>query len=68
MRDQDGRELKTQVFPDQLHSWFGLPLATDGHAAALLFPTVIPGGPAARDEQCRSLTDTDFSCAYPTTQ
>lgn len=60
LHEPDGRELKTQVFPDQLHTWFGLPLATSGHAAALLFPTVIPGGPAARAEQCRSLTEADF--------
>ncbi len=60
LRDPDGRELKTQVFPDQLHTWFGLPLATSGHAAALLFPTVAPGAPAARAEQCRSLAETDF--------
>ncbi len=60
LRDPDGRELKAQVFPDQLHSWFGLPLATGGNAAALLFPSVVPGAPAARAEQCRSLADADF--------
>lgn len=60
LRDPDGRELKIQVFPDQLHTWFGLPLATGGNAAALLFPTVVPGALAARAEQCRSLAETDF--------
>lgn len=60
LRDPDGRELKTQVFPDQLHTWFGLPLATSGHAAALLFPIVAAGAPAARAEQCCSLAEADF--------
>ncbi len=60
LRESDGRELKTQVFPDQLLSWFGLPLATSGHAAVLLFPTVVSGACAARAEQCRSLAEGDF--------
>lgn len=60
LRDPDGRELKTQVFPDQLHTWFGLPLTTGGNAAALLFPTVVPGALAARAEQCRSVAEADF--------
>lgn len=60
LREPDGRELKTQVFPDQLHSWFGLPLATSGRAAVLLFPTIAPSVPAARAEQCRSLAEADF--------
>ncbi|MGH3934369.1 MAG: hypothetical protein ACRDS1_05240 [Pseudonocardiaceae bacterium] len=60
LRGSDGRELKAQVFPDQLHTWFGLPLATGGNATALLFPTVVPGAPAARAEQHRSLAEADF--------
>lgn len=63
LRDPGGRELKAQVFPDQLHTWLGLPLATGGLAAALLFPTVVPGTPAARAPQCRSLIDADFFSA-----
>jgi hypothetical protein len=63
LREPDGRELKTQVFPDQLHSWFGLPLATGGHAAVLLFPTVESGACAARAEQCRGLAESDFFSA-----
>lgn len=60
LRESDGRELKAQVFPDQLRSWFGLRLATSGHAAVLLFPTVVSGASAARAEQCRSLAEGDF--------
>lgn len=60
LRAPDGRELKAQVFPDQLHSWFGVPLAASGHAAVLLFPTVDPGATAARAPRCRSLTEADF--------
>jgi hypothetical protein len=54
------------VLPDQLHTWFGLRLATSGTAAVLLFRTVVPGAPAARAEQCRSLAEVD-SRACPTT-
>ncbi|MGH4001483.1 MAG: hypothetical protein ACRDTJ_28935, partial [Pseudonocardiaceae bacterium] len=60
LREPDGRELKAQVFPDQLFTWFGLPLATSGHATVLLFPTVAAGTTAARAQQCRSLTEADF--------
>ncbi len=60
LHEPGGRELKTQVFPDQLQSWFGLPLATGGHAAVLLFPTVIPGASATCNQQCRSLAEADF--------
>ncbi|MGH8881140.1 MAG: hypothetical protein ACRD0P_27935, partial [Stackebrandtia sp.] len=60
LHDPDSRELKTQVFPDQLRSWFGLPLATGGRATQLLFPTVVAGAQAARGEKCRSLTAADF--------
>lgn len=63
LREPDGRELKAQVFPDQLHTWFGLPLATGGRAAALLFPAVAVGVPAACVPQCRSLTEVDFFSA-----
>jgi hypothetical protein len=37
-----GRELKVQLFPDQFETWFGLRLATQGQAAALLFPQIDP--------------------------
>lgn len=35
---EDGKELKTQVWPNQFPDWFGIPLATHGEAAALTFP------------------------------
>lgn len=44
--DPDGRELKTQVFPDQLHTWFGLPLATGGNAARTAVPHRRSRGPS----------------------
>jgi hypothetical protein len=54
------RERKVQVFPDQFVSWFGLTLATGGHADALLFPTIHPeAAPAVADER-RALGDADF--------
>lgn len=55
-----GRELKAQVFPDQLHTWFGLPLAVSGRATVLLFPTVKPGTTAACLPQSRGLVEADF--------
>ncbi|WP_318219226.1 hypothetical protein [Streptomyces sp. SCL15-6] len=55
-----GKELKAQVWPHQFTSWFGVPLATEGEAAALLFPRVEAGaGPAAEDAD-RCLGDADF--------
>ncbi|GAQ55992.1 hypothetical protein [Streptomyces acidiscabies] len=57
---EDGKELKTQVFPDQFASWFGLSLATGGKAAALVFPRIVPGAAPARDSTERHLNDADF--------
>lgn len=56
----NGKELKTQVFPDQFASWFGLSLATGGKAAALVFPRVVPGAAPTRESTERRLTDADF--------
>ncbi|MFF4221982.1 NAD(P)-binding domain-containing protein [Streptomyces abikoensis] len=57
---ESGKELKPQFFPDQLHSWLGLTLATEGHAARVLFPRIVPGAePTALDEE-RTVRDTDF--------
>ncbi|MFC4518262.1 hypothetical protein [Streptomyces ehimensis] len=58
-----GKELKPQFFPDQLASWLGLTLATEGQAARILFPQIIPGAePAIRDED-RGVQDADFFTA-----
>lgn len=57
--DLDDRELKAQVFPDQLRGWFELPLATSGIAAVLLFPTVVSGAhPLALSSAAASLKST----------
>ncbi|MYR45438.1 hypothetical protein [Streptomyces sp. SID5910] len=55
-----GRELKAQVWPDQFTSWFGVPLATEGEAAALLFPRVEAGADPAVEDSDRRLGDADF--------
>ncbi|MFD5542454.1 hypothetical protein ACFWIJ_32720 [Streptomyces sp. NPDC127079] len=54
-----GKELKPQFFPDQLASWLGLTLATEAHAAGLLFPTMSPDAIPALVENGRTLTDAD---------
>ncbi|MEU9334936.1 hypothetical protein AB0D49_17470 [Streptomyces sp. NPDC048290] len=56
----NGRELKAQVFPDQFDRWFGLPLATSGEAAALVFPRVEAGAAPAEETTVRALTGHDF--------
>jgi hypothetical protein len=68
---EDGdRELKAQVFPDQLKSWFGIRLASTGRVAGLLFPSVVPDArPAAlghldsMDEA--NVIDADAESGYP---
>lgn len=57
---ENGRELKTQVFPDQFTSWFGVPLATRGQAAALVFPRIEAGAAPAEEETDRTLCEADF--------
>ncbi|MFF4220940.1 lactate/malate family dehydrogenase [Streptomyces nondiastaticus] len=60
---ESGKELKPQFFPDQLHSWLGLTLATEGHAARILFPQIIPGAePTVLDAE-RTVRDADFFTA-----
>ncbi|SDI56656.1 hypothetical protein SAMN05421505_1713 [Sinosporangium album] len=56
-----GKELKAQIWPVQFTEWFGVGLAQEGDAAALLFPQV----DAAADQPClaqsaRILSDDDF--------
>ncbi|OIJ89552.1 hypothetical protein [Streptomyces colonosanans] len=58
---EDGKELKVQVFPDQFPAWFGVPLATGGEAAALVFPRIAPGAaPAVEEDANPGLGDGDF--------
>jgi hypothetical protein len=55
-----GKELKAQVWPHQFTSWFGVPLATEGEAAALLFPHVEAGADPAVEDADRCLSEADF--------
>ncbi|MEU5050141.1 NAD(P)-binding domain-containing protein [Streptomyces sp. NPDC021096] len=60
---ESGKELKPQFFPDQLHTWLGLTLATEGHAARILFPQITPGAEPALLDDDRTVRDTDFFTA-----
>ncbi|MEU1409464.1 hypothetical protein ABZ471_45855 [Streptomyces sp. NPDC005728] len=57
---EDGKELKPQLFPDQLASWLGLTLTTQAHAAGLLFPTMDPEATPALADNDRHLTGADI--------
>ncbi|GGV64809.1 hypothetical protein [Streptomyces thermoviolaceus] len=57
---QKGKELKAQVYPDQFPRWFGVPLATGGKAAALVFPRIDPDATPAVTAVGRELSDLDF--------
>ncbi|MEU9557322.1 hypothetical protein [Streptomyces fumanus] len=57
---EGGRELKAQMFPDQFPAWFGVPLATGGEAAALVFPRIEAGAVPAGEDRDRSLSEADF--------
>ncbi|MEU4969116.1 phosphoenolpyruvate carboxykinase (ATP) [Streptomyces smyrnaeus] len=54
------RERKVQIFPDQFTSWFGMNLATGGHAAAMLFPRIDPAATPALVDGARTLAEEDF--------
>ncbi|MER6126295.1 hypothetical protein ABT173_27470 [Streptomyces sp. NPDC001795] len=54
------REMKVQVFPDQFATWFGMGLATGGHAVALLFPRIDPASSPAVVDGDRALGEDDF--------
>ncbi|CAL9539601.1 hypothetical protein [Streptomyces sp. enrichment culture] len=54
------RELKAQVFPDQFEGWFGVPLATVGTAAALVYPSIEKGAAPAEGTTVRWLAPGDF--------
>ncbi|MFD3848213.1 hypothetical protein ACFWVB_20275 [Streptomyces microflavus] len=56
-----GRELKVQVFPDQLTELFDVPLSTGGRVASLLFPQVdADAEPALIDGAERTVSLDDF--------
>lgn len=55
-----GKELKPQFFPDQLANWLGLTLATEGHAARILFPRITPGAEPALLNEDRGVRAGDF--------
>lgn len=55
-----GKENKPQFFPDQLTTWLGMDLATEGRAAAILFPQIQPGEEPGLSEGSRGVQDADF--------
>lgn len=55
-----GKELKPQFFPDQLTTWLGMDLSTEGHAAALLFPQIRAGAEPALSDEKRGVQDGDY--------
>ncbi|MFC9469758.1 hypothetical protein [Streptomyces coelicoflavus] len=57
---EHGKELKAQVWPNQFTDWFGVPLATEGEAAVLVFPRVVAGAGPAVEETSRTVGDDDF--------
>ncbi|MFJ7129633.1 hypothetical protein [Streptomyces sp. NPDC098101] len=59
----NGKEMKPQFFPDQLDTWLGMTLATEGRAAGLLFPQITPGGEPRLLDEPRRLGEADFFTA-----
>ncbi|MFI7643387.1 hypothetical protein [Nonomuraea sp. NPDC049400] len=56
-----GRELKAQIWPVQFTDWFGVGMAQEGDAAALLFPQVDAAADQPRlTQSARILSDDDF--------
>ncbi|WP_411130138.1 hypothetical protein [Streptomyces sp. x-19] len=58
-----GKELKPQFFPDQLATWLGLTLASEGHVTRILFPRITPGTDPAPADTDRTVTSGDFFTA-----
>lgn len=54
------RELKTQVWPIQFATWFGIDVATHGQAATLLFPQVSAEEAPQVTDATRELVEADF--------
>jgi hypothetical protein len=59
----NGKEMKPQFFPDQLDSWLGMTLATEGDAVGLLFPRIRPDAEPGLTDEARPLSETDFFTA-----
>ncbi|MFE5614162.1 hypothetical protein [Streptomyces sp. NPDC056524] len=57
------KEMKPQFFPDQLDTWLGMRLTTEGTAAGLLFPQIEPGTAPQITDEPRGLTAADFFTA-----
>ncbi|MFJ7130458.1 hypothetical protein [Streptomyces sp. NPDC098101] len=58
-----GKEMKPQFFPDQLDTWLRMTLATEGAAAGLLFPRIVPGTEPRLVDEPRRLGEADFFTA-----
>ncbi|MFE7482454.1 hypothetical protein [Streptomyces sp. NPDC057552] len=58
--ESGSRERKVQVFPDQFPDLFGVPLATGGRAAGLLFPRVDADTAPDVIDGTRTLREADF--------
>ncbi|QIB47592.1 hypothetical protein [Streptomyces aureoverticillatus] len=61
--NENGKELKPQLFPHQLSEWLGLSLATEGRAAHLLFPHITPATTPAKTDDSRAPSAEDFFTA-----
>ncbi|WP_242442051.1 hypothetical protein [Streptomyces sp. CB02460] len=55
-----GVEMKPQFFPDQLETWLGLSLATEGHAVGILFPEINAKAVPELTDAARGVADADF--------
>lgn len=60
LHDPDGRELKTQLFPHQLTTWLGIPLARSATAGLVLYPRIHPDTQPRLAPPPRAVTTSDF--------
>ncbi|MFB7359454.1 hypothetical protein [Streptomyces gardneri] len=56
----NGKELKPQLWPDQLTSWLSMPLATKGHAVGILYPQITACAAPRLTESSRGVQPGDF--------
>ncbi|AJF70332.1 hypothetical protein [Streptomyces vietnamensis] len=56
----NGKELKPQLWPDQLTSWLSMPLAAEGHAVGVLYPQITAGAEPRLIESDRGVQPGDF--------